>query len=194
MKHIESKGYYTTEVGRYSYGPIAHDNEIVESVGSFCSFAVGSSVEINHSTQYISTHPMIYHGSEENRQIFGLPYEGYNSSDWYVPGIQPKGKINRARRVKIGNDVWFGKDVTVTNFSNIGNGVIAGAGAVITKDVPDYAIVLGVPAKIVGYRYEPQQIAALNRIQWWNWTDEEIRERHDDFYLPIDDFIKKWDK
>ncbi|WP_373432803.1 antibiotic acetyltransferase [Clostridium sp. N3C] len=81
----------------------------------------------------------------------------------------------------------------MTNGANIGNGVIAGAGAVITKDVPDYAIVVGAPAKIVRYRYNPEQIEALNRICWWDWSDEQIRERYDDFFLPIDDFIAKYD-
>jgi len=82
--------------------------------------------------------------------------------------------------------------VIVTNGSNIGNGVIAGAGAVITKDVPDYAVVAGVPARVIRYRYNPEQIKALNKIAWWDWSDDEIRERFDDFYLPIDDFIKKY--
>lgn len=80
----------------------------------------------------------------------------------------------------------------VTNGSSIGNGVIAGAGAVITKDIPDYAVVAGVPARVIRYRYNPEQIKALNKIAWWDWSDDEIRERFDDFYLPIDDFIKKY--
>lgn len=82
------------------------------------------------------------------------------------------------------------KNVTITNYSNSGNGVIAAAGAVITKDVPDYAIVAGVPARIIRYRYTPEQIKALNKIAWWDWSDDEIRERFDDFYLPIEEFIK----
>ena len=81
----------------------------------------------------------------------------------------------------------------VCNGANIGNGVIAAAGAVITKDIPDYAVVAGVPARIIRYRYEPEQIKALNRIAWWDWTDEEIRSRHDDFYLSAEEFIKKYD-
>lgn len=80
----------------------------------------------------------------------------------------------------------------ITNSANIGNGVIAGAGAVITKDVPDYAVVVGVPARIIRFRYTLEEIDALNKIAWWGWSDEEIRERFDDFYLPIEDFIKKY--
>ena len=103
-------------------------------------------------------------------------------------------KVQKLQRIRIGNDVWLGKNVTITNGANIGNGVIAGAGAIITKDVPDYAIVAGIPARIIRYRYEQDEIASLNKIQWWNWSDDEIRERYDDFFLPIGNFIKKWDK
>ncbi len=78
------------------------------------------------------------------------------------------------------------------NGANIGNGVIAGVGAVITRNVPDYAIVVGVPARIIRYRYLPEQIEALNKIAWWDWQDEVIRERYDDFYLPVEEFIKKY--
>lgn len=72
-------------------------------------------------------------------------------------------------RSRIGNDVWLGRNVIVTNYANIGNGVIAGAGTIITKDVPDYAFVVGAPARIIRYRYSPEEIAALNKIAWWDW-------------------------
>lgn len=107
--------------------------------------------------------------------------------------MRPKAKAEKKKcRIAIGNDVWLGKNVIITNFSDIGNGVIAGAGTVITKDVPDYAVIAGVPARIIRYRYLPDQIEALNKIAWWDWTDDEIRERYDDLYLNIEDFIKKY--
>ena len=87
--------------------------------------------------------------------------------------------------------MWLGYNVIITNSSNIGDGVIAGAGAVITKDVPDYAIVAGVPARVVGYRFQAAQIEALKKIAWWNWSDDKIRENYDDFFLTADAFIKK---
>lgn len=88
--------------------------------------------------------------------------------------------------------MWLGRNVIVTNSANIGNGVIAAAGAVITKDVPDYAVVAGVPARIIRYRYSTEQIKALNKIAWWDWSDDEIRERYNDLYLPIEKFIEKY--
>lgn len=185
---------YHHVVGKYSYGPLtAGKNECVESVGSFCSFAVGSDVVPNHAVDYITTHPMIYFGSEQC--MYGRDCHNYGKAShatWYFPGVLPRGIVRKSTRSRIGNDVWLGRNVIITNGANIGNGVIAAAGAVITRDVPDYAIVAGVPAKIIRYRYNDEQIAALNKIAWWNWTDEEIRERYDDFYLPVDDFIKKY--
>lgn len=102
-------------------------------------------------------------------------------------------QVRNLKKCKIGNDVWLGKDVLITNGADIGNGVVAGAGAVITKDVPDYAVVAGVPARIIRYRYEEEEIEALNRIAWWNWPDEKIRENYEDFYLDIKEFIRKHD-
>ena len=68
---------------------------------------------------------------------------------------------------------------------------IAAAGAVITKDVPDYAVVAGVPARIIRYRFSTEQIEALNKIAWWDWPDEKIRECYDDFFENVDEFIRK---
>lgn len=166
----------------------------IESIGAFCSFAIGCDVVTNHEMRYITTHPMIGGCIQ-----WGMHYEDYEdcgaggSAEWYLKGVNPKAdRVGEARRIKIGNDVWLGRNVIITNYSNIGNGVIAGAGSIITKDVPDYAIVYGVPAKIARYRYKPEEIKALNKIAWWDWEDEDIRERYEDFYLPVEKFIEKY--
>ena len=182
-----------TKCGKYSYGPLCNHN-LVESVGAFCSFAAGANVVVNHAVDYITTHPFIYHSSAIST-IFEKEYEGYRNEPWYFEGVTPKRgvQVRNLKKCKIGNDVWLGKDVLITNGADIGNGVVAGAGAVITKDVPDYAVVAGVPARIIRYRYEEEEIEALNRIAWWNWPDEKIRENYEDFYLNIRDFIRKHD-
>ena len=174
---------YLPSVGKYSYGSLC-SHWLIESIGAFCSFGGGCDVVQNHAMNYLSTHPFLYINELANK-----PYEAAKNRPYYFPGILPKGTIG-GNKIKIGNDVWFGKNVIITNGANIGNGVIAGA--VITKDVPDYAVVVGVPARIIRYRYTSEQIFALNKIQWWNWTDDEIRERYDDFYLPIEKFIEKY--
>jgi len=111
---------------------------------------------------------------------------------WYMSGVKPKPIVKKQERITIGNDVWLGRNVIVTNGSNIGNGVIAGAGTVITMDVPDYAVIVGVPGRIIKYRYSENEIEALNKIAWWDWSDDDIRERFDDFYLPISMLIEKY--
>ena len=94
-------------------------------------------------------------------------------------------------RSKIGNDVWLGRNVIICNGAKIGDGVIGCAGAVITKDMPDYAIVGVVPAKIIRYRYLPSQIAMLKSIEWWNWSDEKIASKYEEFQ-DIDLFKKNF--
>lgn len=194
MKNIhtkEIKAPYHTIIEKYSYGSICKDHEYIAKIGAFCSFAEGVDAVPNHEMKYITTHPMLYHGQQY--EGYSYKYENFKNCKWYFEGVHPKDCVTKRHRSIIGNDVWLGRNVTITNGVNIGNGVIAGAGAIITKDIPDYAVVVGSPARIIRYRYSNEQIKALNRIQWWNWTDDKIRANYDDFYLPIDQFIAKHD-
>lgn len=169
---------FHTRCGKYSYGPLCN-HPMVESVGAFCSFAVGADAVVNHLTDSVTTHSFVYWD------------EGTEEHPGYFPGVSPRGELRRIVRIKVGNDVWLGKNVIITNSANIGNGVIAGAGAVITKDVPDYAVVAGVPARIIRYRFTPEQIELLNQIAWWDWPDEKIRACYDDFFEPVEVFIDR---
>jgi len=94
----------------------------------------------------------------------------------------------------IGNDVTIGANAIILPGVKISDGVIIGAGAVVTHDVPPYAIVAGIPARILRYRYKPEQIKKLLKIAWWNWSDEKIVQNMDYFYGKIDDFINKFYK
>ncbi len=185
-------GGWKTKIGRYSYGPICRNHAFIESIGNFCGFAIGTEAVPNHPMDCITTHPMIYAGQTWGGVKIG--YDNFRNNRWFFKGVQPKDVFETEKRSKIGHDVWLGRNVVITNGANIGNGVIAGAGAIITKDVPDYAVVVGAPARIIKYRYTEEQIKALNEIKWWDWSDEEIRERYDDFYLPIEEFINKYYK
>ncbi|TYZ27917.1 CatB-related O-acetyltransferase [Selenomonas caprae] len=187
------KNWEKTQCGKHSYGGLCN-HPLVKQVGAFCSFAAGSTVINNHPTNLLSTSPFLTgSGGFENVEGFKeVPYEAWESEEWYISGLVPQGKVPGVHRITIGNDVWLGANVIITNYSDIGDGVIAAAGAVITKTVPAYAIVAGVPARIIKFRYNPKQIEDLERIKWWNWDDEVIRERYDDFFLPIDEFIEKY--
>lgn len=74
----------------------------------------------------------------------------------------------------IGHDVWLGRNALILSGVNIGDGAVIGAGAVVVKDIPPYAIAAGNPARVIRYRFDRQQIAALEKIQWWNWDDSKI--------------------
>lgn len=158
-----------------SYGPLL-ESEFVESIGRFCSFAVGTAAVWNHPLDMVVNHSFIY-------------------SNQHMP-IPPHTAPPRFRHEEfnkkfvIGNDVWLGRNVILTNGVRIGNGVRAAAGAVITKDVPDYAVVAGVPAKVIKYRFTAEQIRMLNEIAWWDWPVEKIQACYDDF-IDIDLFLQK---
>ncbi len=179
-----------TKIGKHSYGPICVEHHpLIEEIGAFCCFAYGVDVVPNHEMKYITTHDMISLGKQYDG--ITIPYQCYRDETYFLEGIEPKNIVTKRKRSKIGNDVWLGRNVIITNGADIGNGVIAGAGTIITKNVPDYAVVVGTPARIIKYRYNDSQIEALNKIAWWNWEDEKISANYDDFYLPVDEFIKK---
>ncbi|MCM1157833.1 MAG: GT-D fold domain-containing glycosyltransferase [Bacteroidales bacterium] len=100
-------------------------------------------------------------------------------------------QIKRKGQIIIMNDCWIGKNAAILSGVTIGNGAIVAAGAVVTKDIPPYAIAAGNPAQIIGYRFEPAQIEALNLIRWWNWPTEKIQKNSADLYGDIDWFIQK---
>lgn len=169
----KKKKIHYTDIGRYSYGPLTEQNIRVKSVGSFCSFAIGVDAVWNHPLDMVTNHNFIYENTickEVNNQKYS--YVDFN------------------QKFVIGNDVWLGRNVILTNGVKIGNGVRVAAGAVVTKDLPDYAIAAGIPAKIIGYRFSNDQIRKLNEIAWWDWPVEKINECYDDF-IDIDVFLEK---
>lgn len=77
---------------------------------------------------------------------------------------------------------------------SIGNGVIVGAGSVVTRHVNPFTIVAGNPARLIGNRFNSDQVKALEEIQWWYWDDATIKSRIEYFYLKVDDFIAIFNK
>jgi len=84
--------------------------------------------------------------------------------------------------VIIGNDVWFGDHVIILGGVKVGDGVCIGAGSIVTKDLPNYAIAAGVPAKVIKYRYSEEMIKFLLKLKWWDWSKEKIK-RNEKFFM-----------
>ena len=81
--------------------------------------------------------------------------------------------------VIIGHDVWISTGVTILSGINIGHGSVIAADALVTKDVPPYSIVGGNPAKLIRYRFSPDEIESILALEWWNWPKEKVEESID---------------
>ncbi|MBE5946753.1 MAG: DUF1792 domain-containing protein [Lachnospiraceae bacterium] len=100
-------------------------------------------------------------------------------------------QVKRKGQIIIMNDCWIGEKATIMSGVTIGNGAVVAAEAVVSKDVPAYAVVAGNPAKIIGYRFDEKQIELLNLIRWWNWDKEKVVCHAGELFGDIDDFIEK---
>ena len=169
------------EVGRHSFGPLIHEYNgwMIEKVGAYCSFAEGVRVVANHDMTGVST-CALFNGIDLEKNPNYLPI---------IKEVEIDNLLNH-EKTAIGNDVWLGQNVIICNGAKIGDGVIAGAGTVIIRDVPDYAVVVGVPGRVIKYRYTPKQIETMKRIKWWNWEEKEIAEKFKDF-RDIKTFIER---
>ena len=140
----------------YHY-PINHDRLII---GKFCSIACGAKFlfnSANHTLSSLSTYP------------FPLFFE-----EWDLDNKKVDRSWDNKGDIIIGNDVWIGYEAVILAGVHIGDGAIIGARAVVTKDVPPYTIVGGVPAKPIKKRFCDEVISSLLDIQWWNWPKEKI--------------------
>jgi len=87
--------------------------------------------------------------------------------------------------VRIGNDAWIGGHATILKGVEIGDGAVVGGGSVVTRSIPPYAIAVGVPAKVVGYRFDKPLIDALLGIGWWNYPAEALAGVKDAFFVNL---------
>jgi virginiamycin A acetyltransferase len=137
-------------------------NKDILIIGRFCSIACGAKfvfTSANHTLKSLSTYP------------FPIFFE-----EWELDKTNVASAWDNKGNIVIGNDVWVGFDAVILSGVHIGDGAIIGARAVVTKDVPPYTIVGGIPAKEIKKRFDEKTIQKLQQIEWWNWPFEKIRQ------------------
>lgn len=159
-----------SKIGRYTY--IGNNSRINNcEIGRFCSIA--GSVVIgggSHPIDWVSTSPLFH--SKNN--IFNKSF----SDNYYNPYSD----------TYIGNDVWIASNVLIKSGVRIGDGVVIGMGSVVTKDIPDFEIWAGNPAKYVRSRFDKVTIEKLQEIKWWNW-DEPVLRNFGESFNNIEKFL-----
>jgi acetyltransferase-like isoleucine patch superfamily enzyme len=148
------------------------------TIGSYTSIAnnviIGGPM---HETSWVSTSPVFYKSKGRNsiREKFSLHQRSI------------------IKKTLIGNDVWIGHSAIVKQGVSIGNGAVIGMGSIVTKDVPDYAIFAGNPAKLIKFRFDENIIKKLLKIQWWNLKEREI-QKFSKYIINPEDFIDRIDR
>ncbi len=147
------------QVGIFTYGRphvIGVEYGASLSIGSYC--AIGGDVTIvlaQHDASLVSVYP----------------FRQYHEP-W--PGLPPVAEDHVTGNVRIGSDVWVGNRAVIMAGVTIGDGAVIGANSVVTRDVPPYAVVGGVPARVIRSRFEPRQVERLLRLRWWDWPTPRV--------------------
>jgi carbonic anhydrase/acetyltransferase-like protein (isoleucine patch superfamily) len=164
---LESALVVRSELGSHSYvgaGSVIHRTHMGRfcSIGPGCRFGGG-----RHPTDFVSTHPIFYSPN---------PFTGVSFAD--------RSYFDEYADIHIGHDVWIGANAIVLDGVEIGDGAIIAAGAVVTSDVDPYAIVGGVPAKRIRFRFDEATVAALRASRWWERNPDWLRAHVHLFHDP----------
>jgi len=136
-----------------------HSSVHMATIGRFCSIAPNVLIGLGqHPVDQVSTHPAFYATSQPLARTFA-------TEDTFAP-FAP---------VHVGHDVWIGQNALISGGVTIGTGAVVAAQAVVTRDVPPYAIVGGVPARVIRYRFAEATVAQLMASAWWDQSDEWLR-------------------
>lgn len=134
------------------------------TIGAFCSISWNVTVgAANHDFHRVTQHSFLYDSHNSDLRPSGLSA----SYDRFEQGSV------------LGADVWVGAGAVILQGVTVGNGAVIGANSVVTRDVPPYAVSVGVPSRVVNWRFSEDRISLLEKLEWWTWTDSKIRENYD---------------
>jgi len=151
---------FNSNIGAYTY-VCSKSSLVFVNIGKFCSIAGNCSIGMGtHTLKNISTSSIF----TTKKNATGHSWTQNNVFEEY-------------NLIIIGNDVWIGSRVIIMGGVKIGDGAVIGAGAVVTKDIPPYAIAVGIPAKVIKYRFENGIIEKLMDIKWWNMPEKELKKK-----------------
>jgi acetyltransferase-like isoleucine patch superfamily enzyme len=181
QKHIELSEQYPEEFMEFGDFIGGHPNiwhrgtDSFLKVGNFTMFADGSTIILGGHHPYKNcsnfTWPSIFGKLLNDPKTAKNPYRFkslFPNEKPHLNGAISKGGIT------IGSDVWIASEAKILSGVSIGDGAVIGASALVTKDIPPYAIAAGVPAKVIKYRFDPETIAKFQKIKWWYWKPEQI--------------------
>ena len=163
----------SVKLGRFTY--ISTNTKIqYTTIGKFCSVGPDCKIGLGKhpSNTFVSTHPIFFSLSKQSQMTF-----------------VSKKYFDEFEHISIGNDVWIGTGSIIIDGVKIEDGVIVAAGSVVTEDIPAYAIVGGVPAKIIKYRFSEKEIDRLLEIKWWDMNIDLIKNKFKKFH-NINEFLK----
>ena len=161
---------HSLELGAFSYQVSGYC--FAARIGRYCSFGEGVQIgRQNHPTDWISTSPTFYLGD----RLFDLKGGFAGAEAFHTYGFAPARPATRVRLTTIGNDVWIGHGAIVCAGLTIGDGAIVAAGAVVSQDVPPYAVVAGNPAVIRKFRLPAGLISPVLRSRWWRFAPWQLQ-------------------
>lgn len=161
--------------GDYSY-TAGNVSIIYSTVGKFCSIANSTRINPgNHPQWRVTQHHMTY-----RRAQYLLGEDDAEFFEW-----------RRSHHCEIGHDVWIGHGAVIMPGVKIGIGAIIGSGAVVTKDIPDFGVAVGVPAKVIKYRFPDDIQKKILSTEWWDWSREELENRFEEL-LDLEGFVQKF--
>ena len=171
---VDAREFDDVKIGKYSY--YKPGTKLLKcEIGKFCHIGDNCVIGLfGHDTSAVTTYPLKYH---------------FDNSITDASHDPTADSVRKSQETVIKNDVYVGEGVIIFAGVTVGDGAVIGSRAVVTKDVPDYCVVAGIPARVVRKRFSDEVIHDLLKIEWWNWTDEQLSMHVDDFEKGVEQFV-----